>query len=35
MPTIEELQQEIIEIKKRNQRVELDKAWIELSSTTI
>ena len=27
MPTIEELQQEIIEIKKRNQRVELDKAW--------
>ena len=31
MPTIEELQQEIIEIKKRNQRVELDKAWVELS----
>ncbi len=27
MPTIEELQQEIEEIKKRNQRVEADKAW--------
>ncbi len=27
MPTIEELQQEIEEIKKRNRRVEADKAW--------
>ena len=27
MPTIEELQTEINEIKKRNQRVETDKAW--------
>ena len=27
MPTIDELQREIEEIKKRNQRVELDKAW--------
>jgi len=35
MSSLEELQQEIVEIKKRNQRVELDKAWIELSSTTV
>ena len=27
MPSIEELQLEIEEIKKRNQRVEADKAW--------
>jgi len=27
MPTIEQLQQEIEEIKKRNKRVEADKAW--------
>ena len=27
MATIEELKNEIEEIKKRNQRVELDKAW--------
>jgi hypothetical protein len=27
MPTIEELQSEIDAIKKRNQRVEADKAW--------
>ena len=27
MPSIEELQLEINEIKKRNQRVEADKAW--------
>lgn len=27
MPTIEELQLEITEIKNRNQRVETDKAW--------
>lgn len=27
MPTIEELQQEIEEIKMRNRRVEMDKAW--------
>lgn len=27
MPTIEELQSQIEEIKKRNQRVEADKAW--------
>lgn len=27
MPTIEQLQLEIEEIKKRNQRVEADKAW--------
>ena len=27
MPTIEELQLEINEIKNRNQRVETDKAW--------
>jgi len=27
MPTIEELQLEINEIKNRNQRVEIDKAW--------
>lgn len=27
MLTIEELQKEIEEIKKRNQRVELDKSW--------
>lgn len=27
MPTIEKLQFEIEEIKKRNQRVEADKAW--------
>jgi hypothetical protein len=27
MPSIEELQLEIEEIKKRNQRVETDKAW--------
>jgi len=27
MPTIEQLQLEIEEIKKRNQRVETDKAW--------
>ena len=26
MPTIEELQQEIVEIKKRNQRVKFSKA---------
>jgi len=27
MPTLEELKNEIDEIKKRNTRVELDKAW--------
>lgn len=27
MSTIEELQQEVNEIKNRNQRVETDKAW--------
>ncbi len=27
MPTLEELQLEIEDIKKRNQRVEVDKAW--------
>jgi hypothetical protein len=27
MPTLEELQKEIDEIKKRNRRVEADKAW--------
>jgi hypothetical protein len=32
MPTIEELQFEIEEIKKRNQRVETDKDW-ETSTT--
>lgn len=27
MPTVEELQTEIEEIKKRNQKVEMEKAW--------
>ena len=32
MPTIEELQQKIMEIQNRNRRVEADKAW-EISWT--
>lgn len=32
MPTLEQLQEEIIKIKERNQRVETDKTW-ELSLT--